>query len=212
MIRPTRDRFRELARQHRVVPVWRHVLGDLTTPVAAFARVVGDGHGFLLESVEHGERWSRWSFIGRNPLATLTLRDGVVHIEGELHCDIPRDRGMLAALDDLLLAYRSPVIDELPPLHSGVIGYLGYDIVREVEHLPHIPPDPIGSPDAVMSIIGEVAAYDHWRQRVTLIANVLVAPGSTEAQIDAGYDDAIERLEAIARDGTRALGEPLVEP
>ena len=130
MISPPRDRFRQFARRHRVVPVWRHVLGDLTTPVAAFARVVGDGYGFLLESVEHGERWSRWSFIGRHPLATLTLRDGLVSVEGDLHCDIPLDRGMLAALDELLAAYRSPQFDELPPLHSGLIGYLGYDIVR----------------------------------------------------------------------------------
>jgi anthranilate synthase component I len=212
MISPPRDRFRELARQHRVVPVWRHVLGDLTTPVAAFARVVGDGYGFLLESVEHGERWSRWSFIGRHPLATLTLRDGVVTVEGDLHCEIPLDRGMLAALDELLAAYRSPDFDELPPLHSGLIGYLGYDIVREVEHLPAVPPDPIGSPDAVMSIIGELAAYDHWRQRVTLVANVLIAPGSSDAEIDAAYDDAIERIESIARDGTRPIDEPLVEP
>ncbi|MEO5838414.1 MAG: anthranilate synthase component I [Acidimicrobiales bacterium] len=212
MISPSRDRFLELARQHRVVPVWRHVLGDLTTPVAAFARVVGDGYGFLLESVEHGERWSRWSFIGRHPLATLTLRDGMVTVEGDLHCDIPLDKGMLVALDVLLAAYRSPEFEELPPLHSGLIGYLGYDIVREVEHLPAVPPDPIGSPDAVMSIIGELAAYDHWRQRVTLVANVLVPPDSSDAEIDAAYDEAIERIESIARDGSRSIDEPLVEP
>ena len=212
MISPTRERFRQLAHQHRIVPVWRHVLGDLTTPVAAFARVVGDGYGFLLESVEHGERWSRWSFVGRHPLATLTLRDGLVTVEGDLHCDIPLDRGMLCALDELLAAYRAPEFDELPPLHSGLIGYLGYDIVREVEHLPAVPPDPIGLPDAVMSIIGELAAYDHWRQRVTLVANVLVPPGSSDGEIDAAYDEAVERIETIARDGTRALDEPLVEP
>ena len=74
MYRPSREEFRALARHHSVVPVWREVLADLTTPVAAYTRVVGDGEGFLLESVEHGERWSRWSFIGRNPRATLTAR------------------------------------------------------------------------------------------------------------------------------------------
>ena len=75
MIRPSRDEFRALARDHTVIPVWRELLADLTTPVAAFARLVGDQPGFLLESVEHGEaRWSRWSFCGRNPLATLTAQ------------------------------------------------------------------------------------------------------------------------------------------
>ncbi|MCY3645047.1 MAG: anthranilate synthase component I, partial [Acidimicrobiaceae bacterium] len=71
MHQPTPEEFRRLAHTYRVVPVWREVLADLTTPVAAFARVVGPGDGFLLESVEHGERWSRWSFMGRNPIATL---------------------------------------------------------------------------------------------------------------------------------------------
>ena len=81
-LRPSREEFRALARDYTVIPVWREVLADFTTPVAAFARLVGDDNGFLLESVEHGERWSRWSFIGRNPLATLTSRGGQVVAAG----------------------------------------------------------------------------------------------------------------------------------
>ena len=72
MIRPSRDEFRALARDHTVVPVWRELLADLVTPVAAFARLCPDDEpGFLLESVEHGERWGRWSFVGRRAAATL---------------------------------------------------------------------------------------------------------------------------------------------
>ncbi len=94
MLRPTRDEFRELAADHTVVPVWRELLADLITPVAAFARLCGDDEpGFLFESVEHGERWSRWSFVGRNPLATLVLRDGVVSVEGDLPAELPTDQG-----------------------------------------------------------------------------------------------------------------------
>ena len=71
-IRPSREEFRELARDHTVIPVWRELLADLITPVAAFARLTRSGEpGFLFESVEHGERWSRWSFVGRRPAATL---------------------------------------------------------------------------------------------------------------------------------------------
>ena len=212
MASPTRAEFHALARNHRVVPVWRTLLADLTTPVAAFARLVGDGDGFLLESVEHGERWSRWSFIGRNPLVTLRLRDGMVEVEGDVPDSMPRDRGMLSALDELLRIYRSPVIDELPPLHSGLIGYLGYDIVREVERLPNVNPDPVGAPDAVMSIIGDVAAYDHWRQRVMLITNVLLDESPTDAAMDAAYDLATARLERMATDGAQPVDEPLFEP
>ncbi|MGA1436604.1 MAG: anthranilate synthase component I, partial [Ilumatobacteraceae bacterium] len=74
-IRPEADQFLAFAAEHSVVPVWTEVLGDLDTPVSAFLKLVGDGPGFLLESVENGERWSRVSFIGRDPGATIVLRD-----------------------------------------------------------------------------------------------------------------------------------------
>jgi anthranilate synthase component 1 len=210
--RPDRAAFRALAREHTVIPVWREVLGDLTTPVAAFARVVGDEPGFLLESVEHGERWSRWSFVGRQPLATLTARGRAVEAAGTLPDGVPLDQGILAAIEAVLAAWRAPVLEDLPPLHGGLLGYLGYDVVREVEHLPNVPADDLGHPDAVVSVIGQLAAYDHWRQRVTLLDNVIVEPGLADDELDARYDAAIARLEQLALDGVRPLDEPLVEP
>lgn len=211
--RPSRDEFHALAATHSVVPVWRELLADLITPVSAFARLCGDDRpGFLFESVEHGERWSRWSFVGRNPLATLVLRDGIVDVEGELPAAMPRDSGILAAIEWLLAAYRSPVLDDLPPLHGGVVGYLGYDVVREVENLPDVPRDATGYPDAVMSVIGQLAAFDHFRQRVTLIDNVLVPEDADRAELDRLYDKALERLVALAEDGARPLIEPMVDP
>ena len=120
---PEIDEFRRLAADHRVVPVWREVLADLTTPVAAFARVVGEGEGFLLESVEGGDRWSRWSFIGRRPHGTLVSKDGLLRVEGDFGIDIPSDQGMLAALELLLEHYQAPEIEGLPPLHGGLIGH-----------------------------------------------------------------------------------------
>ncbi|MDH3704771.1 MAG: anthranilate synthase component I [Acidimicrobiia bacterium] len=213
VVRPGRDEFRELAKKHRVVPVWRELLADLVTPVAVFARLVPDGEpGFLFESVEHGERWSRWSFVGRNPVATLTARGRAVEVQGDLPVTVPLDAGILAALEALLAELESPALPDLPPLHGGVVGYLGYDVVREVEHLPDTPTDDQQYPDAVLSVIGELAALDHWRQRVVLLANVFVPDGADDEAIDKAFDDAIVRLDAIAADGARPLDEPLVEP
>ena len=210
---PSREEFHALAANHSVVPVWRELLADLITPVAAFARLCGDDQpGFLFESVEHGERWSRFSFVGRNPIATLVLRDGVVSVDGELPEAMPRDQGILAAIEWLLAAYRSPAIDSLPPLHGGVVGYLGYDVVREVEDLAEIPRDATGYPDAVMAVIGQLAAFDHFRQRVTLIDNVLVPDGASAGDLDRLYDEAIVRLEQLAADGAQPLAEPMVDP
>ncbi|MEA3078491.1 MAG: anthranilate synthase component [Actinomycetota bacterium] len=209
----SRSDFRALARSHSVVPVWREVLADYTTPVAAFARLAGDGeaNAFLFESVER-ERWSRWSFVGRRPSATIVARDGRLRVEGVLPPSVPRDRGVLAALEAMLDFYRSPSLPELPLLHGGVVGYLGYDVVREVERLPAVPPDDQGLPDAVLSVIGDIAAYDHWRQRVTLLSNVVVEPTWTDDELDAAYDAAVGRIDAMAADGARPLDEPVLEP
>ena len=207
----SRDQFRALARDHTVVPVWTEVLGDLTTPVAAFLRIVGDDPGFLLESVEH-ERWGRWSFVGRDPLATIVARGRELSVTGRLPAAVPTDQGVLAAIEALLGELRSPHLDELPPLHGGLVGYLGYDVVREVERLPDVPPDDLGNPDAVLSVIGDLAAYDHFRQRVTLVANSVLAPGASDDEVDAAYDDAVRRLEALAARGARSIDEPLVAP
>jgi anthranilate synthase component I len=230
VIRPSRDDFKALARTHTVVPVWREILADLVTPVAAFARVVGESAGFLLESVEHGERWGRWSFLGRNPLATLVARDGRIDVDGRLPDGVPLDRGVLTAVEALLATYRSPSLPDLPPLHGGVVGYLGYDVVREVERLPEPPPDDLGHPDAVLSVIGQIAAFDHWRQRVTLVENVVVGRSDghigdghigdghisrghmDDAGLDRAYDQAIGRLEELATAGSRPLHEPVVDP
>jgi anthranilate synthase component I len=212
VLKPSRDEFRKLAADHTVVPVWREVLADLTTPVAGFARVVGEAPGFLLESVEHGDRWSRYSFVGRNPSATIVLRDGRLAVDGDLPPAIPRDRGILAAVEGVLGAYRSPSLPELPPLHGGLVGYLGYEVVREIEHLPKAPHDDQGLPDAVLSVIGQLAVYDHWRQRVTLIENVVVGEDASDDELDRAYDRAAARLDELAAEGSRPSDEPVVEP
>lgn len=190
---PTRAEFHAHAAAHTVVPVWTELLADLETPVAAYTKLVGDGPGFLLESVEGAERWARFSFVGRNPSATLVLRDGEVEIDGPVPDGIPTGDGMLAALEALLAQYTSPSFPDLPPLHGGIMGFLGYDVVREVEHLPGTPEDDRGYPDAVMSVIGSLAAFDHWRQRVYLIESVPTL-GLDEAELDAAYDAAVERV------------------
>ncbi len=211
----SRDEFVALARDHTVVPVWREVLADLETPVSAFVKLAGAGEGdppaFLLESVEHAERWGRFSFLGRDPALTLVARGRSVEFEGTPPPGIPSDRGALAAIEALLQTYRAPVIAELPPFHGGVVGYLGYDVVREIERLPNVPPDTSGMPDAVMSVTGHVTAFDHFRQRLYLIENVFLGAqagdtsSSAESVASDAYDAACARLDARVDELARPL-------
>ena len=201
---PSREEFHAYAADHTVVPVWTELLADLETPVAAYTKLVGDKPGFLLESVEGAERWARFSFVGRNPSATLILRNGQVEIDGPVPDGIPTGEGILVALEAMLAEYSSPSFPDLPPLHGGIMGFLGYDVIREVEHLPDTPTDDRNYPDAVMSVIGSLAAFDHWRQRVYLIESVATLGLRTD-QLDAAYDAAVERVSQAVRD----LAQPL---
>jgi anthranilate synthase component 1 len=221
---PGRDAFVELARRHRIVPVWRELVADTVTPVAAFSRVVGDAPGFLLESVEGGERWGRYSFVGRDPLATLVAQDGEVTVSGgagpgrdaatrHVSARIAGARGALGAVEALLAAYAGPRLAGLPPLHSGLVGYLGYDVVREIERLPDVPPDDQGFPDGVLALIGQLCAFDHWRQRVVVVDNVLVDEvgadeGAWAAVTGRAFDAASRRLDGLAADLFSAVAEP----
>jgi len=210
-LRPTREEFHALAAEHSVLPVWTELLADLETPVAVYAKLVGDGDGFLLESVEHAERWSRYSFVGRHPRATMILHGDRLTVDGSLPVSVPTDRGMLAAMESILESYQAPLFPELPPLQGGLMGFLGYDVIREVEHLPDVPPDDVGMPDAIMSVIGSLAAFDHWRQRLYLIESTPVL-GLDPAGLDAAYDSAAERVAATVADLAKPLQYVPVAP
>jgi anthranilate synthase component I len=207
---PDPAEFAALAKAHRIVPVWCEVVADTLTPVTCFGNVVGEEDGFLFESVEGGERWGRYSFVGRRPLATLTARGGHVVTTGRLGLS-DSDGGILAAVEDMVARFQSPSLAGLPPLHAGLVGYLGYDVVREVERLPDVPDDDLGHPDAALVVIGQFCAFDHWRQRIVLVDNVVVPVLSDgpDAEADpagaarAAYEAACVRLVELAADCAR---------
>jgi anthranilate synthase component 1 len=214
--RPDPAEFAALAKEHQIVPVWCEVVADTLTPVACFANIVGEGEGFLFESVEGGERWGRYSFVGRQPLATLTARGRRVETTGELGLH-PSDDGILAAVEALVTRFESPSLNGLPPLHGGLVGYLGYDVVREVERLPAPPADDLGHPDAALVVIGQFCAFDHWRQRIVLVDNVVVPQGSggvpDAVQVSEAYEGACARLRALAADCAHSRpGEMVAAP
>jgi len=205
-VRPSFAEFAEFAREFTVVPIWREVLADLETPLSAFVKLVGDREGFLLESVEHAERWGRFSFLGRDPALTFVARGrNLEWIGGTAPAGVPSDQGTLAALDALARDVPRARAAELPPFHGGIVGWIGYDTVREIERLPAVPHDDQGFPDAVCSLAGQVAAFDHFRQRCYLIENVYPPPGCDPAALRALYDGAVAKLAVAVAD----LGQPL---
>ena len=195
---PDRASFIDLSRRFDVVPITSTIEADRETPISAYQKLVGNGTGFLLESVEGGDRWARWSFLGWDPAFTLVSRRGTVHVDRP-GMDLP-DGDPLTVLGDLVERFRTPDRADLPPLHSGAVGYLGYDMVRYVERLDDPPPDDRGLPEMAWQFVGSLAAFDHFAQTITLVRNVFV-----DGDPAAAYDEAVDRL----RRAVHRLGQGL---
>ena len=189
-VTPDRATFVSLAADYDLIPVRTQLLGDRDTAVSVFEALAHEHEdGFLLESVEGGDTWARWSFVGWDALFTVVGFDSNVEILGD-GPDVG-DAGPLEALEQIVGAYRVYEDDGLPPLHSGLVGYLAYDMVRQVEHLPNRPKDDRLLPTMVWHAVGSLAAVDRFTQAVTLVRNVVPGPDP-----GASWDDACAYLAA----------------
>jgi anthranilate synthase component 1 len=206
-VRPTLDEFVDLASRHPMVPVTVELMADRETPVTAFEKLVGDAPGFLLESVEGGDRWGRWSFLGWDSLFTLKSTGGRSTIAGA-DVQLP-DGDPLAVLEDLVGRFSTPDLPGLPPLHSGAVGYLAYDAVRYVEHLPDRPKDDRGLPEMVWQFVGALAAIDRFRQTIVMVRNVVVGddPAAEYRQAVAALRSDVARLSSSTEYTVHAIPE-----
>ncbi|TSB14505.1 anthranilate synthase component I [Streptomyces sp. NBC_01525] len=204
---PDLDSFRTLAKDRRVVPVTRRLLADGDTPVGLYRKLAGERPGtFLLESAENGRTWSRYSFIGVRSAATLTARDGHAHWLGTPPVGMPGGGDPLAALRATVEALHTPrdLLEDagLPPFTGGMVGYLGYDIVRRLEKIAEQTEDDLRLPELTMLLTSDLAVLDHWNGTVLLIANA-INHNDLDTGVDEAYADAVARLDAMADDLAR---------
>jgi anthranilate synthase component I len=193
--RPDLDR---LAATHRLVPITRTLFADDETPVGVYRKLAAGRPGtFLLESAEPGASFSRWSFVGVNAAACLSVVDGEASWTGDVPHGLPTSGDPLAALGASWRAMKGPRLPGLPPLTGGFVGYLGYDVVRRIEKLPDKAVDELGLPELTMLLVTDLAAVDHHECTVVLIANALLRPDMSGAELDDAYADAVRRLDAM---------------
>ncbi len=190
--RPTLDEVAAIAERERgvrAIPIFREVMADLETPVSAFLKLRAGGPAYLLESIEGGERLARYSFIGAEPIALLTMRDGLATNErgGELTSTNYQDP--LEPLADLVATYRTPAENDLPlPRFSGgAVGYLSYEAVRAFEpRVPSAAGPGLGLPDGAWMLSDSLVVFDHLARTIKAVAHVVL-------------DEAIPLSEAYAR-------------
>jgi anthranilate synthase component 1 len=198
----TRAEFDAAVAAGPVVTVLRTVFIDGVSPVALYSHLTNGAPGtFLLESAEQGGIWSRYSFVGLSAWGCLTEdNDQSVWLDYGLSESaafggaVPPLR--LEALDALYARWASPASTDLPPLTSGLVGYLGWDTIREIEHLPDAPTDESGVPDQSMLFVRDLLVFDHKTSLLHISTAVLVSESSDDDWEAAGrrLDDIVRRL------------------
>lgn len=194
------EEFRELAKKNNVIPVTRKLLADGETALSLYRKLAQERPGtFLLESAENGKIWSRYSFIGVNSQATLTEEHGLAVWKESKPAGAPEGIDPLEALRITTSHLKSAEISGLPPLVSGLVGYLGYDAVRRLEKLPNLAKDDLHLPEMAFQLISDLAVFDHSDGTVLLVANAINWDGTSE-RVDQAWENAIERVEKMHKD------------
>lgn len=196
MFLPHLDTFRELSRSGNLIPVYAEIMADMDTPVTAFKKLDDGRFSFLLESIEGGEKWARYSFLGSSPSLIVRSKGHTVEV-------IENGRTTSRTVDDPLASVReilsrfSPVeVEGLPRFFGGAVGYLGYDMVRHFEHLPTEKPAELDAWDSYFLITDTIVIFDNMRQKIKVVSNAHLDGTATPEE---AYRLATEKVEAIIR-------------
>lgn len=191
MIYPDMKEFCRLGSSSKMVQISLEMEGDTETPITLFKKLCGLKDSYLLESVENGTKWGRYSYIGRKPFMKMVCHgqevavirgDETIYTQGKV-LELVK-----SYMDDLGMA----PIDEMTDFNGGAVGYIGYDIIRDYEKLGKMNEDDLKIPDAYLIFAEEVIAYDHMKQKITVFLNMAVSENPEE-----NYKEGKERLYKI---------------
>lgn len=188
--------IKKLAKQYNVIPVVRRLLADTETPIRVFQHFSHEEYAFLLESVEGGAKWGRYSFIGTDPFLILRLKKNKLTLAQGAKEETYETDQPLAFLREKLRGYRSPSIPELPPFTGGAIGFFGYDLLQYYEKkLPSHDTDDLQMDDMKFMFCDRIVVFDHFKQHVLVIGNVHIPEAATETQIEQAYAATCQAIE-----------------
>ena len=198
---PDRETFRARAREGNVVPVYRELLADTETPVSAYMKVARGPNSFLLESIEGGERWARYSFIGCDPGMVIEGKGKSVTIRTAAGPERFRfQRDPLEVVEAVIGRYKAVEDASLPRFSGGFVGALGYDLAHRFERIKERRKPAPDVPDLLLMRADNLLIFDNVKHTMKIVANAFV-----EKDADSAYDEAAARIERIAARLSKAL-------
>jgi len=194
MMYPDFNTFRGLCEQGNVIPVYKEIIGDVETPVSAFLKL-DRKPSFLLESVLGGEKWARYSFLGIDPLMTITAAGKKVAIKhGDSVSFVEKD-DPLSVVKDILSGFKPVSVKGLPRFSGGLVGYIGYDVVKFFERIPDSPKPGLDMPDIFLMLADTILIFDNLKQTIKVVSNI----HTDGKDINSAYEDAEVRIDKIIR-------------
>ncbi|MGP0629535.1 anthranilate synthase component I [Nitrospina sp. 32_T5] len=197
MYKPSLDDFKAKAKQGNLIPVYKEILADLDTPVSAFMKIRDGMHAFLLESVEGGDKWARYCFIGCNPSTVIQTKGDSVTVQTSGQNETRQLNGEqpLSVVKEMLSRYQPVAVDGLPRFSGGAVGFIGYDMVRYFEDLPNQTEDDLDIPDSYFVITDTLLVFDNVTQTIKIVSNAHT-PGR---DLDELYLETTGKIEALER-------------
>ena len=193
MYYPAFEKFKELAKEGNLIPIYREILADMETPVSALMKLRTKPHVFLLESVEGGEKWGQYTFLGSGSHVIFRVkgRDVLIQKNGEIRTHKHGGEPM-RFLRDLLHTYRPVPVDGLPRFYGGAVGFLGYDMVRYFEKLPATAEEDIETDDTTFLITDTLMIFDNVRHTIKVVACAVTERMEDLREV---YEEAINKID-----------------
>ena len=193
MIKPSYDEVLNLKDNYSVIPIYKEIYADAFTPINLLRKIAGKSDKFfLLESIEGGEKWARYSFIGFNPKARLSYKNGTLTVTGE-GARVVKTAKPYDALREYLADYKTPHFKDIPPFTGGLVGYFGYAMISVAE--PVLKLKRGDTNDFDMMLFDKIIAYDHLKEKLIIIVNMKT--NDTKAQYELAKKDIAEIISTI---------------
>ncbi len=202
------EEFCDLATKGNLVPLYREILADYETPVSAFTKINSGPHAFLFESIEGGENWARYSFLGSRPSVLIWEENGeVVTQKGRKQTRESLRANPLDHIQEAMEGYQPVAVPGLPPFVGGAVGFLGYDVVKFFEPVPTVPKAQVGTPLFAFCITDTLLIFDNVAHTIKVVANAFI--GSTKkSDLRKTYQEATQRIDAIIHKLNKSVKKP----
>ncbi len=197
MITPSCNEIEVLAKEYDIIPICKEIYADIITPITLLRKIsqISERY-YLLESIEGGEKWGRYSFLGFNPIVHVTCKNKEVMIDDGIRRVIPSDKPF-EVLRELLNQYKAPKLADLPPFAGGLVGYFSYEMIGYVEPVLKLSESEFNDFD--LMLFDKVIAYDHLKQKISIVVNM-----KTDKVLE-NYGNAVSDIEHL----TRFITEPV---